>query len=89
LPAGGRIQLSTNHLDERFHIEISDNGKGLSPDALKHAFDPFFSGREAGRGLGIGLAKCQAIIRHHQGTMEIANGALGGCIVKIQLPTAG
>ena len=52
-------------------LGISDNGPGISADAKKHLFDPFYSGREAGRGLGFGLSKAWTIVRRlHGGDVE-------------------
>jgi len=55
---------------------ISDNGVGLSETEREHLFDPFYSGRQAGRGLGFGLSKCWRILRLHNGTIKaVANSA--------------
>ena len=54
-------------------IGVSDDGPGLSEQARRHLFDPFYSGREAGRGLGFGLSKCWRIITEHGGTITVAN----------------
>lgn len=52
-------------------IEVVDDGPGLSEQACRHLFDPFYSGREAGRGLGFGLSKCWRIITDHGGTVSV------------------
>ena len=57
----------------RIAIEVTDDGSGLSEQARHHLFDPFYSGREAGRGLGFGLSKCWRIITEHGGTVSVAN----------------
>jgi len=49
---------------------VSDNGVGLNAIEREHLFDPFYSGRQAGRGLGFGLSKCWQILRLHKGTVE-------------------
>lgn len=67
-------------------VAVQDDGAGISPQALAHAFNPYFSGREAGRGLGIGLAKADRIARLSGGSVEIANGTGGGCVAKLLLP---
>jgi len=54
-------------------LRICDNGPGLSEVEREHLFDPFFSGRQAGRGLGFGLSKCWRIITLHGGQIEIAS----------------
>ena len=43
---------------ECVQIVVRDSGPGIPPAARRHLFDPFYSGREAGRGLGLGLSKC-------------------------------
>lgn len=52
-------------------VQVQDDGPGLTPRERKHLFDPFFSGREAGRGLGLGLAKAWTVLQQHQGRLEL------------------
>ncbi|MDG2391136.1 MAG: HAMP domain-containing sensor histidine kinase [Planctomycetaceae bacterium] len=54
-------------------LEISDNGPGLSESDRRHLFDPFYSGRQAGRGLGFGLCKCWRIVSAHGGSVEVSS----------------
>lgn len=55
--------------DDAVILTVSDNGDAI-PDAIrKHMFDPFFSGRQAGRGLGFGLCHCWQIARMHNGVL--------------------
>lgn len=49
---------------------VSDNGSKIRSDIVDHLFDPFFSGREAGRGLGFGLSKVWTIAEMHGGRIE-------------------
>jgi signal transduction histidine kinase len=66
-------------------IDVSDDGPGFSEQALQHAFDPFFSGREAGRGLGFGLSKCWRIVTQHGGDVRIENLPTRGARVTLLL----
>ena len=52
-------------------LSVTDNGPGLSEKDRAHLFDPFYSGRDAGRGLGFGLCKCWRIVSGHGGTIEV------------------
>jgi signal transduction histidine kinase len=52
-------------------IVIRDDGPGIAPDVRAHLFDPFYSGRPAGRGLGLGLSKCWRIVTAHGGTIDV------------------
>jgi len=83
---GGRVELSCSL--ERMHekrvaiIHIGDSGPGLSDEARKHAFDPYFSGREAGRGLGVGLCRVQRIATLHRGGVSLVSGP-AGCVARL------
>jgi len=67
-------------------IEISDTGPGISAEVRSHLFDPFYSGREAGRGLGFGLSKCWRIVTDHGGTLEIESETGEGATFILELP---
>jgi len=67
-------------------IEVSDTGPGISADVRRHLFDPFYSGREAGRGLGFGLSKCWRIVTDHGGTLEIESETGEGATFILELP---
>jgi hypothetical protein len=54
-----------------FHLTVTDTGPGIPPEIRPHIFDPFFSGREAGRGLGLGLSKAWRIAELHGGSIEV------------------
>lgn len=82
---GGRIGILVHETESALFIEVADSGPGLSEQARKNAFDPYFSGREAGRGLGLGLCRVARIAELHGGTAEIT-GSIVGCIARITLP---
>jgi signal transduction histidine kinase len=84
---GGRIELAVRPADVHSgaRITISDNGPGISPEVRRHLFDPFYSGREAGRGLGFGLSKSWRIITDHGGRIDVENPPNGAQFV-ITLP---
>jgi len=66
-------------------VAVIDRGPGLSEAAQQHAFDPYFSGREAGRGLGLGLSKVHRILRAHKGSVRIRSRPTG-CRVDLDWP---
>jgi signal transduction histidine kinase len=68
-------------------VVVRDNGPGISKNVRPHIFDPFFSGREAGRGLGFGLSKCWRIVTNHGGRIEVNSAECGGACFSILLPT--
>ncbi len=91
----GRIEVSVRPVisdpqpvaaEDSVEILISDNGPGISPHVRRHLFDPYFSGREAGRGLGLGLSKCWAIVDQHGGRIRVDSQPGCGTIFSITLP---
>jgi len=67
-------------------VEIRDTGPGV-PEAIRdRLFDPFFSGREAGRGLGFGLSKCWRIVTDHGGQVTVESSPAAGALFRITLP---
>ena len=69
----GTITISWTAQLGQIRIEMADTGPGIAKDILPVIFDPFFSGREAGRGLGFGLSKAWRIAQVHHGSLEIQN----------------
>ena len=67
-------------------MTVSDDGPGIQPNAREHLFDPFFSGREAGRGLGFGLSKAWRIVTEHGGQIRAESNGEAGATFVIELP---
>lgn len=68
-------------------IDVDDNGAGLSEGAAEHLFEPFFSTKPKGEGLGLGLTISEGIIRDFGGTLRASNRPGGGARFSIQLPS--
>ncbi|MEQ8316505.1 MAG: HDOD domain-containing protein [Phycisphaerales bacterium] len=75
-------------LDECLVFEVADRGPGLSERALRHAFDPFFSDKPAGRQPGLGLARARRLAELMNGTLTIANGRDLGAVATLSLPSS-
>jgi signal transduction histidine kinase len=92
LPCGGEITFFSLVQDtsgnggrpDQVRIEIRDNGIGISDAHVKDAFEPFFSTKESGTGLGLPLSL--GIVESHQGRMTILPGRECGAVVVIELP---
>jgi signal transduction histidine kinase len=78
-----RIESGPEYLAE---ISVRDDGPGITDAVRQHLFDPFFSGREAGRGLGFGLSKCWRIVTDHGGQVIVSRTNTAGAEFCIQLP---
>jgi len=82
---GGEIDIKTGQKEDRFVIEVSDSGPGISEKALRHIFSPFYTEKKK-MGLGIGLSICHKIIEDHGGTLAATNSPDSGAIFIITLP---
>jgi signal transduction histidine kinase len=71
-----------------FVLTVTDTGPGIPPDVRPNIFDPFFSGREAGRGLGLGLSKAWRIVDLHGGRIEVESDASSGTTFRVILPSS-
>jgi signal transduction histidine kinase len=90
---GGQVQINVSLASEGdcpggVRVEVRDNGPGMAPAVLPHIFEPFFSGREAGRGLGFGLSKAWRIVTEHGGRLWAETPAEGGETFILELPIA-
>jgi signal transduction histidine kinase len=67
-------------------LSITDNGGGMAPEVLARVFEPFFSTKFTGRGLGLPAA--MGLVRAHRGTMTVESTPGSGTTVKVELPAA-
>jgi signal transduction histidine kinase len=80
------IEKSEKHEGQDvIELSIKDSGKGFSRGSLEQAFDPFFSERDGGTGLGLTITR--QIIEAHQGSISVQNHPSDGAEIRIILPT--
>jgi len=85
MPRGGRLTVSlTRALDGFVEMTVDDTGPGVDPEALPRLFEPFFTSKEAG--LGLGLAISERIARDHGGGLIASNRPEGGARFVLRLP---
>jgi signal transduction histidine kinase len=91
-PSGGGVVVSvceqTGPEGLRAILAVRDNGRGFTDADREHLFDPFYSGRQAGRGLGFGLPKVWRIVTQNGGAITVESPDGGGTIVTVTLPVA-
>ncbi|MFH1851784.1 MAG: ATP-binding protein [Candidatus Neomarinimicrobiota bacterium] len=82
----GPIVITTENIidGQKIRISIIDSGPGITAEVLPKIFDPFYTTREQGVGLGLSIA--YEIIQAHDGTIEIRNKPGGGVICEISIP---
>jgi len=69
-------------------LSVHDNGPGLSPAVRDRLFQPFFSTKAVGRGLGLGLAMSRDVMREMNGDLAARNAPEGGAVFEVSLPAA-
>jgi PAS domain S-box-containing protein len=84
MPNGGVLTIATNYIDNEIRISIADTGIGISRENLAKIFEPYFTTKETGTGLG--LTQVFKIIREHQGEIIVDSAQGGGSEFKIILP---
>jgi two-component system sensor histidine kinase PhcS len=68
-----KISVHAQRLEGRLQVAVRDNGTGITPENLVRVFEPFFTTREVGKGLGLGLSVSYAIINRHGGELRVAS----------------
>lgn len=72
LPKQGRMQVTTELIDDAVRISVADNGAGISDADLPHIFEPFFTHRADGKkGIGLGLTISQSIVQRQEGLISV------------------
>ena len=84
IEGGGKIKIKTSFENNRITISIEDSGKGIPHDIIEHIFDPFFSTKAKGTGLGLPLT--QKIITEQGGEIAVASSKERGTSFTIYLP---
>jgi two-component system, NtrC family, sensor kinase len=88
MPEGGRIRVEVGALDASWlRLCVADSGPGISAENLGKIFDPFFSTKD--KGTGLGLALVQQIVSEHGGRIEVDLPPGGGTMFSLVLPVAG
>ncbi len=86
-PAGGELAISaTQSDDDAVEIAVTDGGPGVPADLRERIFEPFFSTRDGGTGLGLAVAR--QIVAAHGGSIAVDDAAGGGARFRVRLPIA-
>jgi two-component system sensor histidine kinase HydH len=80
----GRIEVTAGLVDQSILLKVCDNGPGISAEKLAAIFDPYFTTKEQGSGLGLWIA--QQIATAHGGNIQVQNGSAGGAVFTMALP---
>lgn len=66
-----RIDIRVTPRDKRLYVSVRDNGMGIAPENMERVFEPFFTTRDVGAGLGLGLSVSYGIVQRHGGTLAV------------------
>ncbi|MFH1809797.1 MAG: ATP-binding protein [Pseudomonadota bacterium] len=83
---GGSLKLATRDAGDSICIEICDSGPGIPDDVLPHIFEPFYSTKLDGQGVGLGLAVVYGIVQRHGGEIRVDTTLGTGTCFEITLP---
>ena len=101
MPNGGKltIEASNSYLDDSYcsrhmdvkagqyvQVSVTDNGIGMSDEVVQHAFEPFYTTKQAGQGTGLGLSQVYGFVKQSGGHVKIYSEVGEGTTIKIYLP---
>ena len=79
----GILEIATKKQDDRCIIEITDNGTGMNEEILHRIFEPYFTNKS--KGAGLGLTNTQNIILNHKGNIEVTSVVGKGTVFTVSL----
>jgi len=80
----GKIEIKATAADSNLILTVHDNGPGIPPEKMNAIFDPYFTTKPEGSGLGLWIA--QQIVTAHGGTLLAQNDPAGGAVFTMVLP---
>lgn len=91
MPHGGNLWLRSRGCPDSGEVEfqVKDDGVGIPPELLPNLFQPFFTTKERGRGVGLGLAISHTIVERHGGRIEVESQLGAGSTFTVRLPLDG
>ena len=81
---GGKLTITTSSLPNQAEVIITDTGRGIPKADLEHIFDPFYTTKETGTGLGMSIV--YGIIKEHKGEITVESEKGMGASFRIKFP---
>jgi signal transduction histidine kinase len=85
-PERRRVRVSTSESDKEGRLAVADTGLGIPADRLSAVFEPFYTTKNEGSGMGMGLAIARSIVQAHAGRIAAETNASGGATVWFSVP---
>ena len=86
MPDGGTIEIAGEQVGGWVAVMVKDNGTGMNEEDLRNAINPFFTRKEIGQGIGLGLTVAYNIMQHHGGELLIDSTTGKGTVVTLRFP---
>ncbi|PKO39275.1 MAG: two-component sensor histidine kinase [Betaproteobacteria bacterium HGW-Betaproteobacteria-6] len=83
----GEVKISSEADEAGIHIRIHDSGVGMTAEQIEHAFEPFYTTRPVGSGVGLGLATARNVVQAHSGRISLDSQPDVGTTVSLFFPT--
>ena len=83
-PERGQLSFTANRDNDAVYLAITDNGKGIPADILERLFEPFYTGRSGG--LGLGLTTTRSILKSHEVSMQVQSTVGEGTTFTLRFP---
>lgn len=78
------LRITAGRDDDNVFVSVQDSGPGLTPATLERVFEPFYTTKPTG--LGVGLSICRSIIEAHSGALWATNAESGGAVFSFTVP---
>jgi two-component system NtrC family sensor kinase len=85
MPGGGRLTLRSSAVDGEVRVDVQDTGCGISKENMDKLFTPFFTTKEKGKGVGLGLAVVHRIFERHKGRIQVQSEVGKGTTFSVYL----
>lgn len=83
MPDGGRLSVTSDRTERTLRLEIADTGRGISDEGMKNIFEPFYTTKE--KGLGLGMPYAKKIIEQHGGSISCMSRIGEGTTIRVEL----
>ena len=86
MPEGGKLRIELVRSGREAAVSVTDTGAGIKPEHLPRVFDPFFTTKGVGKGTGLGLSISYAIIKEHEGRIQVRSDSGKGSTFTVFIP---